>query len=119
MKSHKEQLERKIEQFNTIFAHAPLRSDQLKLELKLLSRQMPSNYFFNYFVIRPENEMIIHYSWFVEIWGNDVCLFRESATNEYEENLHEFEEGLCSRILLNIFISSMSHEYHQKRAYAK
>lgn len=49
-----------------------------------------------------ETEKQLKLEWFVEIWIDDVCIWRKSAGNEFSENLEQFEEPLIDQIILEI-----------------
>lgn len=41
----------------------------------------------------------LEFAWFVEIWINDICIWRKSRMNSTGENLQQYEEELCIQIL--------------------
>jgi hypothetical protein len=101
--THKDELIKRINQFNKIHAH---KLDNPVL-LTYVSEKKPTNYFYYMPDINIFSQKDEHCSWFVEIYANDKCLFRESMTNKEEYHLERYEEPLCAIILLNSFIRSV------------
>lgn len=117
MRSYKNELEDYIHQFNTRYAFLPVKPKRLTL----VSEQKPSNYFikdiYNRGIKLPSDNDLTE-SWFVELYMDNKCIFRQSTTNRDQTNLHEYEDDLCERIMYDIFNSAMFAQLDYQERFA-
>jgi len=93
-------------------------SDKNKIDkIELFSGVKPASYYF------PDLLEYLHYTplfekgvkrqmaWFVEIWINDVCVWRKSKMNETGEGLQQFEEELIADLMSEIVMVGLNSSW--------
>jgi hypothetical protein len=119
----KDILEKQLEMFkemhNISNATAPINT------VTLFSGLKPSNYFVpNIFIGRDSSseafkrheEMRNKLAWFVEIWVDDLCVWRKSAIGASNDDLQkEYETKLLEEIMLEIFFYGINAAWRQTK----
>ena len=74
-------------------------------KVELQSGLKPENYFTPMIHIGTTRTLPdgVGMAWFVEVWVDGKCIFRESALQHKNETLEELESFLISRVLRHIF----------------
>lgn len=82
-------------------------------KLELFSGEKPSGYYApNMFIGSNSNPESMHLheklrmtpAWFVEIWVDGICVFRESRMSNRGEDPQKFEQGLIDNVVKGIFV---------------
>lgn len=102
-----------LESYQQLFNQTAKEEDQIR-SIKLTSEMKPDNYFIPQIWIGaglPNDESIP--AWFVEIWINDLCVFRESkvANHGQDTNWKIIEESCLDRLLQNILSHGLTAAY--------
>lgn len=79
-------------------------------ETFLFSGIKPSSYYLPSIMMGSGNKLYddIRYSWFVEIWIDGLCIYRQSMTNIEQEDLQQYEDVLLKRTMNDIFMFGLS-----------